>query len=95
MVGEPRLAIELSDSSPRVGAHNVLVTNLLDNVKGWKSSWFFVADPGNFPHNWTMRVPDDKYEPFKYSLAQLDGIDRVFQSADARAVPCIFPSFRA
>lgn len=67
----------------RGGVFNSLVTKLPDNVKGWKAAWFFVADPGNSPHNWSSRVSDDKYHPVKYSLPQVEAIDGVFRSRDA------------
>lgn len=59
----------------RRGVHNTIITKLLANVKGCKLAWLFVTDPRNFPHNWRSQVADDKFEPFRYSVSQLDYLD--------------------
>lgn len=40
-------------------SHEALIMRLLDNENGWKLAWFFVADLGNYLHNWKSWVPGD------------------------------------
>lgn len=49
------------------GLKAVLRTLSLSGVKGWKTTWFFLADSRNFPHNWTRTIPDDQFECQQYS----------------------------
>lgn len=48
-----------------------MITRLFDNVKGWKSTSFFVADPRNDLHNWKSQIPEDRYDHFWFSEEQM------------------------
>lgn len=45
---------------------------LFDVVKRWKTTWFFVADPDDFAHNWMMWVPEDKAESTKFNTKEIE-----------------------